>query len=107
MNWNSSARKKRFNRGWEKIRLKVLKRDGYRCQHVRADTGKICGAPANEVDHIHSSIGHRHDDDRLSNLQALCHYHHAQKTHAESVRSRVRNTERRRRAAWYDGPCFK
>lgn len=107
MDWSSSHRRDRFNPGWKRVRLAVLERDHYMCQHVRADTGRICGAPATEVDHIRGSLPGHHDDDRYSNLQSLCHYHHAQKTHDEAMRSRKRNTARRRAERWYSAPCFR
>ncbi|MGN6557737.1 MAG: HNH endonuclease [Solirubrobacterales bacterium] len=55
----------------------MLRRDGYRCQH-RDATGALCGAWANQVDHIE-----RGDDHDESNLQALCRAHHARKSSAE------------------------
>ena len=87
MVWSSSNRRARFNRGWPKVRAKVLARDGYRCQWPMYDENGfymgICGAPASEVDHRHRD-GKR-DDDRFANLWSLCHAHHAGKTHVESV----------------------
>lgn len=106
MSWYSSHRRERFNSGWARTRRLVLERAHYRCQWVRADTGRPCGLPATEVDHIRRSRGGGKDDDSLSNLQALCHYHHAQKTHEESVESRLRNSRRRRLDRWYSHPCF-
>lgn len=107
MDWSSSRRRLRFNPGWQRTRRLVLERDHYCCQWVRADTGRKCGLPANEVDHIHRSSAGGRDDDDMSNLQSLCHYHHALKTHAEATASRERNVRRRRAARWYEAPCFR
>lgn len=109
MPWNSSQRKKRFNKGWAKVRVKVLERDGYRCQWPVTDTNGfpagICGRPANEVDHMAQNMVR--DDDRLSRLWSLCHEHHNIKTQVESTRGKRRAAERRRDAAFYDHPAFK
>lgn len=77
-NWEGSDRASRLPADWNARRVVVLQRDSYACQHVRSDTGRRCGARANEVDHI------RNDDDHsYSNLRALCSYHHAQKSGRE------------------------
>lgn len=98
MVWSSSNRRARFNRGWVKVRAKVLARDGHRCQWPMYDANGfyvgICGAPATDVDHRHRD-GVR-DDDRFANLWSLCHAHHAGKTHVESVLGKY---EKRKRAA--------
>lgn len=70
-------------KGWARIRARILKRDGHRCQW-RLDTGGICGEPANEVDHkIGAARGV--DDHSPDNLQALCSWHHAKKTGREAA----------------------
>lgn len=66
-----SSRRATLPRDWELRRLAVLRRDGFRCQHVRYDTGLKCGKPANQCDHIDDR-----DDHSLANLRALCEYHH-------------------------------
>lgn len=77
MPWETSDRRSRLPADWPKRRVRVLRRDGYRCQH-RDDLGVPCLAPANQVDHV------RHGDDHsLDNLQALCRWHHARKSSAE------------------------
>lgn len=106
MAWSSSDRKRRFNPGWARTRRIVLERDGYRCQWVRADTGLRCGLPAHEVDHRRRALNGV-DDDRLSNLWALCPYHHKQKTAAESGEARRLKRERGREAEWYSHPAFR
>lgn len=54
------------------------------CQWVRADTGNICGARANQVDHIQHG-----DDHSLTNLQALCAWHHNKKSASEGGAGRA------------------
>lgn len=67
---------------WRKLRLLILKRDGYRC----AIPG--CEQRADQVDHIrpHSLGG----SDDPSNLASLCDYHHSRKTAAEGHAARAR-----------------
>lgn len=49
-------------RGWQRIRLIVLERDGYTC--------RMCGKPARSVDHIiPRALGGTHEPD---NLRAVC-----------------------------------
>ncbi|MCI2958231.1 hypothetical protein MN032_11030 [Agromyces atrinae] len=74
-NWEGSDRKETLPPDWEKRRLRVLRRDRYRCQHVRYDTGRKCAAFANQVDHINDREDH---DER--NLQSLCEWHHLRKS---------------------------
>lgn len=77
--WQGSDRRQRLPSNWQsEIRPRILNRDRYRCQHIRFDTGEPCNLYANEVDHIS-----RGDDHRDANLQALCHYHHLQKSGSE------------------------
>lgn len=108
MAWSSSNRKQRFNKGWAKTRAKILQRDGYRCQWPIEDSRGFpigrCLAPARMVDHkIHNMA---HDDDRESNLWALCDYHHAQKTAMESAEGNRKRVRRMREASFYDHPAF-
>ncbi len=70
--------------------MRVLRRDAYRCQ-ARDSTGALCGASANQVDHI--IHGDDHDE---ANLQALCRWHHARKSSAEGHAARApRATQKR------------
>ena len=67
-------------------RIRVLRRDGYRCQARPDANGARCGRPANQCDHIERGLDHS-----LDNLQALCRECHAKKTAAEA------HAEKRRR----------
>jgi len=51
-----------WRRGWQDMRLKILERDGWRCQ--------LCGRPAKAVDHILPRS--RGGDGDPSNLRAIC-----------------------------------
>ena len=62
---------------WRRLRQAVLTRDLHSCA--------ICGADANEVDHIKRRADGGTDD--LDNLQALCSMHHKAKTQAENTRN--------------------
>lgn len=66
--------------GWRTTRIRILKRDDHVCQW-RLDHDRICGAPANEVDHIIPAYRNGSDDD--SNLRALCTSHHTTKSRGE------------------------
>ena len=82
MPWSSSRRSESLPSNWRYvIRPRILKRDGYKCQWEREDTGLLCGAYANQVDHINP--GNDHSDE---NLQALCWWHHKQKSSSEGGR---------------------
>jgi 5-methylcytosine-specific restriction protein A len=78
--WKGSNRRRELPDDWPARRARVLIRDHHRCQHVRTDTDRICGARANQVDHIRHG---KPRDDRESNLQALCKFHHDQKSGRE------------------------
>ena len=82
MAWENSNRKARLPGDWSTRRVRVLRRDGYRCQAVDS-TGSKCGAPANQVDHIEPG-----DDHDYANLQALCRWHHGRKSAREGVAAR-------------------
>lgn len=111
MRWSGSDRKARFNPGWERTRKLILERDHHRCQRWVTDsdgfTRHRCWAPANEVDHIRRAVDGGPDDDSPGNLEALCHWHHAQKTGSESAEQRRVNRERRKEAEWYSHPAFR
>jgi 5-methylcytosine-specific restriction enzyme A len=90
MAWDTSTRKSRLPADWSTRRVRVLRRDGYKCQ-ARDSLGVQCGDPANQVDHIIPN-----DDDSYENLQSLCRWHHARKSSAEGVAARKpRATQRR------------
>ena len=73
---------------WQSLRMAVMTRDRGSCRWVRDDGQGVCGRRANQVDHIDPG-----DDHRLSNLRALCEYHHAKisavQGHEESERVRL------------------
>lgn len=73
-----STRKATLPADWEQRRFAILRRDHFRCQHVRYDTGVKCGKPANQVDHIEDR-----NDHSPANLQALCEWHHQQKSSSQ------------------------
>jgi 5-methylcytosine-specific restriction protein A len=93
-NWQGSDRRDRLPADWPLRRAFVLDRDGHSCRHIREDTGRPCGVPAHDVDHIRNN-----DDHGYHNLQALCEYHHRQKSGREgglaSGKSRQRAKEAR------------
>ncbi len=82
MPWDTSTRKAELPSDWAARRMRVLRRDHYRCR-ARYSDGRYCEAPANQVDHI--KPGNDHDED---NLEALCRWHHARKSAQEGVAAR-------------------
>lgn len=74
--WRGSNRRERLPAHWKAIRLRIGKRDGWKCQWLD-HTGQ-CLAPATHCDHIA-----RGDDDRDENLQMLCEDHHNIKSSRE------------------------
>jgi 5-methylcytosine-specific restriction endonuclease McrA len=77
-------------RGWARIRLAILQRDGGRCR-IR---GPQCQGAATEVDHIDPT---RPDDHSDANLQAACRPCHATKTGRENAaRTNARRGSARR-----------
>ena len=92
--WIGSTRRERLPPNWEReIRPRILARDGYQCQHVRADTGRKCLARARQVDHIVPG-----DDHSDSNLRALCDWHHQQKSSSEGGRASSAARKKRKAA---------
>ncbi|MFF7171107.1 HNH endonuclease [Streptomyces pseudovenezuelae] len=64
--WAGSNRRAELPPDWQTvIRPAVLQRDEHRCRNRIG--GRVCGRPANQVDHI----GDKHDH-RIEMLQALC-----------------------------------
>lgn len=52
-------------KGWDKIRLRILQRDGWLCHY--------CGAEANEVDHVIPRVlGGGEDDENLVSACVPC-----------------------------------
>lgn len=107
--WHLSQRRDRFNADWARTRRLVLERDGYKCQRVMFDAAsgveRLCGRPAREVDHIVRAVDGV-DDDRLSNLESLCRFHHQVKTEAESAQARRERARERALGRWYSHPVF-
>ena len=90
MGWETSNRKAELPADWSLRRMRVLRRDSYKCQ-ARDSLGVLCGFPANQCDHIEP--GPNHDED---NLQALCQWHHDRKSSREGAAARrPRPTQRR------------
>lgn len=81
--WEGSDRRLRLPPNWETIRLRVLRRDGYRCRAKNA-YGERCNEHAVDVDHINGD-----DDHRDEALQSLCEWHHDKKSGAEGARARA------------------
>lgn len=102
MAWEGSDRRSRLPRDWPLIRARVLARDAYMCQHTRTDTGRMCGAHATDVDHVH-----RGDDHRDTNLQALCDYHHRKKSGSEGGNASREARARRKKATAYVHPGLR
>ncbi len=84
---SSTWREKRaLPSNWRKIRVRVLRRDGGRCQIA----GPSCLGAASEVDHI----GHR-DDHRLVNLRSVCKPCHRLRT-ADQARDAIATIQARK-----------
>lgn len=82
MAWESSNRRERLPANWHKLRGRVIRRAGGRCQAVLMDTGQRCGETGRDVDHITPGDNHS-----LNNLQLLCRWHHTRKTQAEAAQA--------------------
>jgi 5-methylcytosine-specific restriction protein A len=65
---------------WQKLRLRILERDGFRCQTCKSH-GIL--TPANQVDHILNKASGGSDDP--INLQSLCKTCHAAKSKREAA----------------------
>jgi len=83
-NWQGSDRRDRLPPDWDRIRKRVLRRDGYRCTH-RDQYGDRCATPATDVDHIRPG-----DDHSDENLRSLCAWHHRKKSSSEGAAARAR-----------------
>lgn len=79
--WKGSQRRAELPPDWHITQPRILRRDHHACQHVRADTGRKCGARARDVDHIVPH--HLGGGDEDANLQALCPHHHSKKSGQE------------------------
>lgn len=96
MAWSTSNRKAQLPADWPHRCKFVLNRDRHRCQHIRYDTGRKCGAFANQVDHKDQSLSWDHS---YGNLQSLCEHHHNVKSSSEGGQAAAarRKAARRRR----------
>ena len=85
--WSASHRGSRHQRGygsrWDRLRLRILRRDCGLCQPCRRRGLVTAGG---EVDHIVPKAEGGSDDD--GNLQCICRDCHAAKTALESARAR-------------------
>lgn len=84
-----SRHERGYDSKWIKLRLTILRRDGYLCQCCRAQG---VPTPAKEVDHITPKAKGGTDDP--SNLQSLCRPCHAAKT-ADEARHAGQRMQRR------------
>jgi 5-methylcytosine-specific restriction enzyme A len=88
LKWTDTRRASRHQRGygsaWDKLRLTILKRDGYLCQCNECKQAKRI-RQADEVDHIVNKAEGGTDDP--SNLQAINTDCHKRKTRAEAARA--------------------
>lgn len=74
-----------YGTAWDKLRARILERDGYLCQCAECNAaGRL--SPATHVDHIVERVDGGTDDP--SNLQAMNADCHARKTAAEQARRR-------------------
>jgi 5-methylcytosine-specific restriction endonuclease McrA len=79
-----------YGGGWGELRVRVLKRDGYRCQLRYAD---ICLGKASQVDHIvQPEAG---GTNSLENLRAVCRRCHARRTGRQGALAKQRAAQRR------------
>lgn len=92
MAWEQSTRRQRLPKNWAQIRRQVLHRDRHLCQILLEDVGTICGELATEVDHVVAGDNHA-----LTNLQAICTWHHRRKSSAEGAAARPKFESRLRK----------
>lgn len=85
--WQGSTRAQRLPPDWPAIRLRILQRDGHRCQIQLPG----CTIDATEVDHINPG-----DDHTDTNLQAACPWCHSKKSSAEGNAARTRLSNKRK-----------
>jgi len=84
VNWGNGNRPERMNGwAWQRVREKVLKRDGYVCQDQRVCQGLT---RAREVDHVIPKA--QGGSDSYDNLRSICPNCHREKTRVEALRGR-------------------
>ena len=72
----ASPSERGYGRTWQKLRLRILRRDHYMCVKCRVPVGK-----SGEVDHIIGKA--KGGTNRMDNLQTLCKRCHSMKTARE------------------------
>lgn len=82
--WSGSRRADTLPADWDRIRTRILRRDGHRCQLDR------CGQPARQVDHI--TPAHLGGTDHDTNLRAICDPCHALKSAREGRAAQLRSS---------------
>lgn len=95
--WATSDRRSRLPPDWRRRRAAVLARAGQRCEALDS-LGQRCPERATDADHVQ-----RGDDHRMTNLQALCRWHHGQKTAREAADARRPRPTRRREPEQHPG----
>lgn len=88
MGWETSDRKSDLPPNWDRIRIRVLRRDRYICQ-IRLQG---CTKRASDVDHIGSRTDHS-----LLNLQSACAHCHGRKSSQEGHNAKRRLRDARKR----------
>lgn len=88
--WQGSNRRSELPANWPAIRQAVLSRDGHQCTWIESDSVR-CIKRATDVDHIINGGSHE-----LTNLRALCAWHHSRKSSAEGNAARKRVSMRRK-----------
>jgi 5-methylcytosine-specific restriction enzyme A len=79
MAWSKESRQSRgYGARWDRLRLQVLRRDGYLCQCDHCKGGALRVTPAQEVDHVLPKAKGGTDDP--DNLAAIAHECHVRKT---------------------------
>lgn len=103
MPWDpDSARRARLPANWQSIRLRVLRKAHYICEHRDTNGVRDCAAPANQADHINPG-----DDHSEGNLRALCQSCHSAKSSREGVEARERRGYTARRPSQHPGAISK
>lgn len=98
MAWEGSTRRARLPKDWQARRRAALARDRHQCQVISEETGFICGEKATEVDHIRPGDNHN-----MSNLQAICQWHHRRKSSAEGNAAKIKIAPRNRPSEKHPG----
>lgn len=86
--WKGSTRRARLPRNWDTLRATVLEEAQYQCEYV--DHGVRCTNIATDCDHIINNDNHSRE-----NLQALCPFHHGQKSSHEGNTARKKKYSKR------------